>query len=305
MFPFKKALKRVVKNPWYIPYGVARVFPRFFPDSLFVRLMYKADLGKWPNLKHPRRFTEKLQWIKLHDHNPLYTMLVDKIQVKDYIIKKLGPEYVAKLLGVWNRPEDIDFGTLPDRFVLKCNHMGGGAVLICKDKKTFDIENAKRTLARHLKHCIYLDCREWPYKDITHKIFAEEYMEDYTGQLIDYKLLCFHGKPELMRVASNRFSRHNFNFYDMEGNELLDFHSTVGARNPDLKLDLSMLNEFKRVAAILSEGIPHVRVDLYRVGEQIKFGEMTFFDSAGTDNYGSDELDLKFGSLIHLSIDEK
>lgn len=296
-----KMIRCLLHNPLYFVYVVSKRVPRLIPDVLFLRLLYRVNLGRWPNLSEPRRFTEKLQWLKLHDRNPRYTTLVDKLLVKSVVAEKLGAEYVFKVLGVWERAEDIDFESLPERFVLKCNHFGGGAVLICKDKRHFDFEAARRELARQMKKNLFWGSREWPYKNVTPKIFAEEYMEDEYGELRDYKFHCMNGEPKMMVLMSNRYTAHNFNAFDMNFRQL-ETHfsgSEYGSSDEDFKCPVCF-DEMKRIARILSEGIPFVRVDFYVVNGRLYFGELTFYPTSGLDNQSSDEWDLKFGSLLTL-----
>ena len=264
-----------------------------------MRLMYRFALGRWPNLKNPRRYTEKLQWLKLHDHNPRYTALVDKLAVKKYIAEKFGPEYVFKVWGQWDRAEDVDFSVLPQQFVLKCNHLGGGLVTIVKDKTKINLNRIRKKLRWQLKHSMYWGWREWPYKSIPPMIFAEEYRKDEFGELRDYKVFCFHGEPKFMLVASNRFSSHNMDALYMDGTHC-SFNSSDGLRNPDLVLDRKVLDELTRLAKILSADFLHVRVDFYVIEGKVYFGELTFCDSSGLDNYGSDEADLRIGEWLDL-----
>ena len=170
------------------------------PDKLFLKLRYFKSCHKFPNLKEPKTYNEKIQWLKLHDKNPLYTTLVDKYEVKKYIADKIGEEYIIPTLEVWDSFDDIDFDSLPNQFVLKCTHDSGGLV-ICNDKNKLDIAQARKTITSSLKNNYYWSGREWPYKDVKPRIIAEKYMEDsQTEELRDYKFFCFNGRVQCYKV---------------------------------------------------------------------------------------------------------
>ena len=149
----------------------------FLSDELYLKLIYWQKMGKKLNLKNPKRFNEKLQWLKLHDRKPEYSVMVDKYEVKNFVTSKIGSAYVIPTLGVWDKFEDIDFGELPDKFVLKCTHDSGGLV-ICKDKNKLDMKAAKTKINKSLQNNYYLQGREWPYKNVKPRILAEKYMVD-------------------------------------------------------------------------------------------------------------------------------
>lgn len=270
-------------------------------DRAFIRLCYKERLGVYPNLDNPRGFNEKLQWLKLHDRNPLYIKLVDKIAVKDWVSEKIGQQYVVPLIGVWGSFGAIDFDALPDRFVLKSNHDSGG-VSVCKDKNTYDKKKAKALLDRHLSHSGYLFGREWPYKDVKPLVFAEEYLESDSskGDLPDYKVMCFAGTPRLVQVHRGRFSEHVQDFYTTAW-EKLDFSQGM-PQSGLLEKRPGCLDEMLALSGVLSSGFPQVRVDWYVTGGGLKFGEMTLFDGSGFDAFDPPEWDERLGSWVDLSL---
>ena len=186
--------------------------------------MYRASMGKRLDLKNPKTFNEKLQWLKLYNRKPEYTMMVDKYLVRDYIKETLGEQYLIPLLGVWDDPDDIDFDALPDRFVLKCNHNSGKGMYICRDKSKMDVEKVKKELKAGLEQNYYLNGREWPYKDVPRKIIAEQYMEDeQTAELRDYKFFCFDGEVKAIFIATDRQTpgeEVKFDFFDENGERL-------------------------------------------------------------------------------------
>ena len=125
-------------------------------DELFTRLQYRAHYGSHLNLSNPKTYNEKLNWLKLYDHNPLYVTLVDKILVKDYVRDKIGEQYIIPTLGVWDSFDKIDFESLPNQFVLKTNHSGGNTgVVICKDKSLFDIASARKKIEQSMKKDVF------------------------------------------------------------------------------------------------------------------------------------------------------
>ena len=197
-------IKEIIKRPQLIFLTLGhREWFNWMSDEQYLKIAFWARMGKWPNIDNPKSFSEKLQWIKLHDRNPLYTKLVDKYEVKPIVAKKIGDEYIIPTIGVWDSVEDIDFDSLPNQFVLKCTHDSGGLV-ICKDKSKLDRNAAKKKLATCLKHSFYWGMREWPYKDVKPRVIAEQYMEDETGELRDYKFFCFDGEVKALFIASDQ-----------------------------------------------------------------------------------------------------
>ena len=298
----KASLKRFLCNPSVIIFGILSSCWFLFSDKVSLKIQYRIRMGRRLDLRNPKRYTEKQQWLKLYDRKPEYTVMVDKIAAKDYVAKKIGDQYIIPTLGSWHHFDEIDFDLLPERFVLKTNHGGGGnTVVFCKNKSKFNKDRAKMILEKSLKQNIYLNFREWPYKNVKPMIFAEQMMENGgTMGLMDYKFYCFNGVPRVLLIASNRFTTHNFNYFDM------DFHplpiSSVDGKPIDVDLITrpQSFEEMKSVAKLLSHNIPHLRVDLYEVDGKVFFGELTFFDSSGFDNLNSDSVDLEWGSWITL-----
>lgn len=270
-------------------------------DKKFIEKMFKATMNYPLNLENPKSFNEKLQWLKLYDRNPLYTKLVDKYEVREYISEKIGEDYLIPLLGVWDDPEDIDFDSLPNKFVLKCNHNSGLGMCICTDKSKIDIKKVKNELKSGLAQNYYLNGREWPYKNVSRKIICEKYMTDETGKnLRDYKFYCFDGKPKIVGIYQDRNSDKETtgDFFDMNF-EWVDLRFGMpNALNKPQKPQ--KFQEMIKIAEILSEGMPEVRVDLYISNNKIYFGELTFFDGGGFDKIEPLEWDYKLGSWIKL-----
>lgn len=282
--------------------SVLRRIMGLLPDEMFIRLNYLRRMKQWPDLKNPTTYNEKLQWLKLHDRQPLYTQLVDKYEVRRFVEERIGGEYLVPLAGgPWNSFDEIDFDALPERFVLKCTHDSGGLV-ICRDKRTLDREKARRRISQSLQQNFYYHNREWPYKDVQPRIIAEAYMEDAsTSELRDYKFFCFDGEPRMLFVASDRQTageETKFDFFDMDYNhlDLRNGHPNA-AVPPEKPAQFGLMRE---LAQKLSRGIPHVRVDLYEVNGRVYFGEMTFYHWSGMVPFDPPEWDRKLGSWIGL-----
>ncbi len=301
-------LLKSLKKPYLIlPYFWQRCSKHIKSDKFYLKVYYRLCIGKRLNLNHPKTFTEKLQWLKLHNTSELCTQLVDKYSVRDFIKDKIGEKYLIPLLGVWEHFDEIDFDSLPNEFVLKTNH-GSGGVITCKDKSKLNKEAVKKQLEESLRKNYFWASREYPYKNVHPKIIAEKFMKGEDGNApVDYKFFCFSGEPKVLFFASERDNRQNlppkFDYYDMELNHLPV--RSKGHENAQVKLSMfPELEEMKRVARILSEGFPHVRVDLYLVKGQIYFGEMTFHHDGGLVPFIPEEWDEKFGNMIKLPIDE-
>lgn len=271
-------------------------------DEEFMKKKYNENTGHVLNLYNPQRFNEKLLWLQLNDHNPLYTKLSDKYLVKDYVSKKIGARYVVPLLGVWEDPKEIPFDELPDEFVLKCNHDCGSAFIKRKDdvltrKKIKKIINR---FEKALKLNYYYEGRVWGYKNIQPKVICEALIHTDDGKLPkDYKIFCFNGEPCFTFVASDRGENTKFDFYtiDWEWIPVKQHYPNSKKAIPKPKQWDEMLN----CARILSRGIPQVRVDFYinNLG-QVIFGEMTFCHFAGCEAFEPDKYDFIFGKFFDL-----
>lgn len=297
MQKFKKLICKIAKNPRKLAVHLLHQIAPILPDRFFLKVLFRLKMGYKLNLDNPQTFSEKLQWLKLYNHKPEYTTMVDKAAVKEYVAKIIGEEYIIPTLGVWDRFEDIDFDTLPNQFVMKCTHNSGN-VIICKDKHTLNKKNAQKRLSSALKKNYYTRSKEWPYKNIKPRIIAEILITDSNNELNDYKFLCFNGVPKVMFIASERQTGVKFDYYDMNFNHL---PFTQGGPNSSTKHNRpSQMETMINIATALSKDIPHVRVDLYCVDNKVYFGELTFFDSSGMATFDPPEWDLKLGEWIEL-----
>lgn len=293
----------ILKEPRRILSIVWRHLGFYLPDKFYLEILYGILMRKKLNLKNPKTFSEKLQWLKLYDRRPEYVKMVDKAAVKDYVAGIIGDEYIIPTLGVWDRPEDIDWDSLPDQFVLKCTHDSGGLV-ICRDKAKLDKAAAMKKLRKSLKQNYYKVWREWPYKDVPRRIIAEKYIEPAPDlkDLPDYKFFCFDGEVKALFVATDRQKPGEdvkFDFFDADFNHLPfkqgHEHAAVTPPKPE-NFEL-----MKKAATQLSKGMPHARVDLYEVGDKILFGEVTLFHFSGLVPFRPDEWDKVFGDMLTLA----
>lgn len=274
---------------------------RLIPDECYLRMVYWMRMGERLDLKNPKVYTEKIQWLKLHDAKPEYTELVDKYLVKEYVAKNIGEEYIIPTYGVWDCAEDIDFDALPNQFVLKCNH-DSASVVICHNKANFDREAARKKLARCLKNNFFYVGREYPYKNVKRKILAEAYMEDQKlHELRDYKFFTFGGIPKLVHVVSNRqkVDEETYgDFFDMDYNHVNLHMGHDFAPVPPEKPN--NFEKMKELARILSTGTRHLRVDFYEVNNKLYFGELTFYQDSGWKKIEPEKWNKVLGSWISL-----
>lgn len=294
-----KSIGRYIKCP-------ERILLRFtntkrMSDERYLKLLFKDRVGYKLNLKDPKTFNEKLQWLKLYDRNPEYTRMVDKYEAKQYVAERIGDEYIIPTLGVWDKFEDIDFDALPEQFVLKCTHDSGGLV-ICRDKSKLDKEAAREKIEKSLSRNYYWHSREWPYKNVKPRIIAEKYMEDsVTRELRDYKFFCFSGEMKAMFIASERYNEATetrFDFFDRDFQHL-DFRNG----HPNADIPPAKPEKFEQMCMLaekLAGDIPLLRVDFYDVDGKIYFGELTFSHWGGMMPFEPKQWDKKLGDWIKL-----
>lgn len=271
----------------------------FLSDKLYLEIIYKLMLGKRLNWDNPTTFNEKLQWLKLYDRRPEYTTMVDKYAVKEYVANVIGEEYIIPTLGVWNKFEDIDFDALPDKFVLKCTH-DSGSICICKNKESFDIKSAKKVLVHGLKRSLFYHAREWPYKNVPHRIIAEQFMQDGDKENLPvYKIFNFGGEPKIIQVIQDdKTPKESIDYFDTEWNRL-DLRQNFP--NSEIPLEKpKMLEEMLELAKKLSVGFPFIRTDFYTINGKIYFSEYTFYSDAGFAKFTPDSWDETLGSWISL-----
>ena len=280
--------------------GIAKeLYHHYIPDTIFLKTFYYRVFHEKLDLKKPKSFNAKLQWLKLYDRNPLYTTLVDKYEVKKYVADIIGDEYIIPTLGVWNHFDEVDFDLLPDAFVLKCTHDSGGIVIV-KDKSKLDKVKAKRKLEDSLNKNFYYVGREWPYKNVRPRIIAEQYLvDDSGGDLRDYKLFNFNGEVKLIQYDYDRFVDHKRKLYTQDW-KFIDKQITY-ANEANTIIDAPpTLDLMKKLASKLSNDIPFVRTDFYSIDKKVLFGEMTFFPGSGFEKFSDKEFDNELGAWLKL-----
>lgn len=270
-------------------------------DKLYLKILFRLRMGYNLDLDNPKTFNEKLQWLKLYDRKPEYIKMVDKYEAKKYVASIIGEEHIIPTLGVWDDPDEIDFDSLPNQFVLKCTHNSGYGMRICKDKSTLDVAKVKSELKKGLKQNYFYPGREWPYKDVKPRVIAEKYMEDDTGELTDYKVYCFNGVPSFILVCKNRFTEVGMteDYFSKEW-EHLNVYSEAHGQSEETIEKPTTLAEMLSFSEKLAEDIPFVRTDYYSIGKELYFGELTFYPVSGFKSFEPKSLDNTFGSWIEL-----
>lgn len=297
-------LRVYAKNPRILLSSFLTRCGFWIPDKWYLQLLYFLNVGKPLNLRNPLTFSEKIQWLKLYNRRPEYTLMVDKYAVKDYVAGIIGQEYIIPTLCIWDCPEMIDFNTLPQQFVLKTTHGGGSCgVLICKDITLIDKRKIIKQLKKASKQNLYKSLREWPYKDVPKRIIAEKYLESENGVLDDYKILCFSGKAKLIEYHANRFGpNHTQDFYDTSWNKTSLSQGGINTVS-DFVVDRPIcFDKMLRLSESLAKGIPMCRIDWYIVNQKLYFGEITFFDASGFEPFDREEDEIMLGSWIDLSL---
>lgn len=276
----------------------SHVEPDEYPKVL--EKWYKRYTGEKLDLENPINYTQKIQWLKLNDCTQIKADLSDKYKVRSWVSERIGEEYLVPMIaGGYTDANEIDFDALPNSFVLKTNH-GSGWNIIVKDKSKLDIKNTIYTLNEWLKlNFAFKSGLELHYQLIKPCVIIEEYMENFSGELSDYKFLCFNGKPYYCWVDVGRYSDHRRNVYDVEWN--LQSWQQHTYKNTDTPLSKpENFDKMVELATILCEGFEHVRVDFYNIKGKIMFGEMTFSNGSGRELIHPTEMNVELGNLINI-----
>lgn len=295
-----KAFRALLIPKYRFYYLSGRGFYLSMPDDEYIKRMFRYKLGYNLNLDNPQTFSEKIQWLKLYNRQQYCTDFADKYKAKSLVGSIIGTQYIIPCYGVWNSFDEIDFDSLPDKFILKCNHDSGGYI-ICKDKRSLDHKAAREKLTRCLRKNYYYFTREWSYKNIKPVIFAEEYLENEQGKgLHDYKVWCFNGHAEYIQYISGRQEKEIYGgFYDREWNLQPFMFDHPLPKEPVPRPE--RLEELISCAEKLANGSPFVRSDFYVLEDgSIRFGEMTFYPCAGLHRWITDGADLEIGQKINL-----
>lgn len=294
----KGKILKILNDPrllglYFLEFRIARIIP----DAAFIKLKYRLIFRSKLDLKNPKTYSEKLQWLKLHDRKTEYIQMVDKYEVRRYISETIGNEYLIPLIGIYDNAEQIDWDSLPQKFVMKCTHSSGSNI-ICTDKDKLDIEDAKGKLNQWLKENWFWFGREWPYKNVRPRIICEHFISDDNNTPNDYKVFCFSGKAKLIALHCDRFGNHSKAYYDENWNR-------TSIKKKSRELDHAVekplqLDKMVSLSEYLASDMYHARIDWYLVGGKLFFGEITFFSSSGFVPFFNKEDDYLIGSWINL-----
>lgn len=300
-----RAIKYLLHNPLQFVDSCVKNLGFLFSDKVYLSLRYRCQMGHWIDWKHPKTFTEKLQWLKIYDYKPEYTQMVDKLAAKDYVAARIGEKYIIPTLGVWDKVEEIDWDALPDQFVLKTTHGGGSCgVVVCTDKSQLDKEKAIKKLETSMQTNAGETYRERPYLNVPRKILAEKFIAERKlstslqhNELPDYKFFCFNGEPKFLYVSDS--PNHELAFLNTDWT-LAPFGRKDYKPLQNIPPKPENLDEMLDIARRLSHGKAHIRVDLYNVGGHVYFGELTFYTGAGLIPFTPEEYDKVLGDMLKL-----
>lgn len=294
MKKWKKAMLYIMKSP----------LGHLIPDKKYLEWKLYLVCGEKMDWKNPKTLNQKMQWLKVYDRKPVYTTMADKYAAREWMGNKIGEEYLVPLLGVWKNAKDIDFDSLPDKFVLKTTHDSHG-VVVCRDKSSLNIEQTIKFLNKRLSKNWYWLSREWCYKDIQPKIIAEELLEDHgelqKNGLIDYKVYVFNGKPDNIMTISGR-NEHGLllNYYEKDWSPLV--RNGIKATHESVEIPKPVnLDKMLEIAEVLAKDTHLLRVDFYEVNGKLYVGETTFFSLGGFMYYSPVEYNEIFGNEVELS----
>ena len=292
----KKAIKEPKKLLLYL--CNYRIY-NWMPDKMYLKYIYRLMTGKKLRLDPPVTFNEKIQWLKLYDRKEIYSSLVDKYEVRQYIAQRIGEKYLVPLLGVWDSQEDVDFNSLPQQFVLKPTHTSGN-VLICRDKDTLDQDATRQQMREWLKRDYFWGQREWPYKNTTPRIIAEKMIDE---KIVDYKFYCFNGEPKLLYLSRGLedHATAEISFFDLELKKLPFGRSDYRPYDVDPEKPDNFA-EMLSIARELAKDFKFMRVDLYSVGGNTYFSELTFHPCSGYMPFEPQEYDEILGGMLNLEL---
>ena len=294
--------KTILKYPLY-PLRLLWEFFRFrlLPEEYFIQKIYKKRFSVYPNLKHPKTLSEKVQWLKLNDRTPLHTICADKYRVRDYIKERIGDKYLVPLVFETKNANDISMENMPSYpVIIKTNHDSSGGIII-RDKTKLNWEKTQKNLRNLLKKNYYYDHKEWQYKNIERRIIVEKLLIAENGGIpFDYKIHCFNGEPHFIQVDIDRMIEHKRNLYNTQWERMeVTWKHPMGK---DLKKPFQ-LNKMLQLASKLAKNFIYARIDFYAIRDEIYFGEITFHPGGGFEIFTPIGWDLKLGSKLKLPID--
>lgn len=294
-----------------IKFRIRHMMGHVCPKQL-VSVLYKRAFGRKIDWKNPLTLNEKIQWLKFNTDTRIWTLLADKYRVREYVKERGCGDLLVDLYGVWKKTADIDWESLPDKFVMKTNN-GCGDIMVCTDKTKINQKEWNQHFDRALAYRGGYQHGELHYNKIKPLIIAEELLDCSKqplkcGSLIDYKIWCFNGEPHHILVCTNRKKDSlELAVYDLNWryHPECSICTTHYCRPPVILPKPTSFNKMLRCAKNLSNGLPQVRVDFYEVGGLPYFGEMTMTSAAGFMDYYSHEFQLELGTLVDLSLNQQ
>lgn len=293
-----KKIKNLVLTPLNLLYKIS--------PKADIKLLFRLKCHKKLDLKNPKSYNEKLNWMKLYYRTDLMPLCADKYTAREYISGLGFGEYLPKLYWHGESVEQIPFESLPDSFVIKSTS-GSGNNIIVHDKKELDVKAVKKEISKWLKEKYLLAYGEWHYEKIKPSIIVEELLSDGVNFVpADYKFFCFNacdagrGQVGCIAVDLDRYEGHRRLIFDSEWNFLPDVDFGF---NNEMKEDVpkpACYDEMCHVANALAAPFPASRIDFFVLGNRFYIGEITFFNGAGFDNVSPYEYNLKMGSWINL-----
>ena len=272
---------------------------RHLPQEFYARIFYEYYHGEKLDLKNPKNFAEKIQWLKVYYHLPILNQFVDKYAVRSYVKEKIGEGYLNEIYAVYDHPNQVDYDKLPEQFVLKGTH-GSNMNIIVKSKKGLNKNRNKLRMFKWMsKNLYYAGGQEWAYKDVTHRIIAEKYLDPKAGELLDYKIHCFSGTAKFIQVDSVFENVKTNTCYDLDWNKM-ELKQNGRNVNPGIIERPDKLEEMIEIANKLADSHPFVRVDLYNLDGKIIFGELTLYPRDARIKYEPEAYDKIIGSYINL-----
>jgi hypothetical protein len=263
----------------------------------FLKIDFRRNFGYPLNLENPETLAEKVKWILVNGNLTRFSKFVDKYSVREFVREKIGEEYLIPLIGIYNTADDIDFDSLPGAFVMKATH-GSSWNITVKDKSKLNWKHLKKRMNRWIRANYFYRHGETNYKTLKGRVMIEEYLEDPTGDLKDYKFYCKNGEPMFIQIDSNRFTDHKGDMYDSEWNRLPLKWGIENLPQPLAKPE--RLEEMFAISRKLASRFPFVRVDLYCPGDRIYFGELTFTPGDGEKPVSPAEYNYLLGEVIDI-----
>lgn len=293
---------------WYYQYFkyLLRVSRHYFrSDKTYRMRKFKKDFGFYPDLSHPKTFNEKILYRMITPRKTeIITQLADKLEAREYV-KKINPDILSVIYGVFNNVNDINIHEFPEKFVLKCNH-DTGSVVICEDKDNFDFERASSKLSLHMKMNMYYKTREWQYKKIKPYILCEEYIQRHSIEHSEFisdifRFHCFDSRALYAEVEYTDNKKNKYtNIYDNKWN-IQPVRLNGRPNTPSAIPKPEKFDEAVYVAELLSKGMDYCRVDLYITSRKIYFSEFTFAPNNGREKFSPSEWDTIFGENWNLT----